>query len=647
MVCCMYYTDVFVGTDNINNLKKALNAELKDFDDSNDLTQLVHGLCLFMGYPSCLCSLKVNVNESLKDISRKLKKDFKAVQSCVSILNFDLNCNSCNSKDILCKCCVIQCIKEVKKCGCLKSGGNKQKCHCDGQKVSCAKVLSGLEACLHLQCLQSDMEDICKCNDPEKCCKSGKCIQASGGSGGSCEFCQNLNAGKSVPTTGLGLSPPNPIRLAKRLEKFFGNGQPKNSCGCKGSPCTCCCLACESNKCSEACSCNTSGCSCDKVPKKPSECPRKKFCSKINSIKIAAESTERTCCKGGTECHCKVDGSGSKCNSGQCCVVSDSKGSQQGVKCMIRRLVRFFTSFDPSKPDCPKLCCEIFCVLKCCDFLKTFYGKGKKDVCWTCKSGGTKGKCKGSTLTSGKGGPCCGGNPSKCSKSNCCQGCQDCDAIKFRKALQTLQYSGPCGQELYRLLDGLLNFCSNVFWPYVDKKEVKEKIEEAKKKCDKCSQKTSGTPCTCSDCDGCKALRGHNDIMSILRHGYVSSYTYKFESYFDPPAKGTYASWNSLCPSGSKCCSNPSCSCPSSCSSSNPSSCDPSQCCPDCPQRKAAKIFLGFLPCLYYGLKILHARCKYGSGFAGWHDITMDSKGLPSSGLAKFFFAWGYGLRPL
>ncbi|KAK1939117.1 variant erythrocyte surface antigen-1 family protein, partial [Babesia divergens] len=174
--------------------------------------------------------------------------------------------------------------------------------------------------------------------------------------------------------------------------------------------------------------------------------------------------------------------------------------------------------------------------------------------------------------------------------------------------------------------------------------------EEAKKKCVSGCKSTGGKPCSCStsgSCLGCKALRGHNDIMSILRHGYVSSYTYKFESYFDPPAKGTYASWNSLCPSGSKCCSNPSCSCPSSCSSSNPSSCDPSQCCPDCPQRKAAKIFLGMLPCLYYGLKILHDRAQAPLTWPDWHDITMDSKGLPSSDLGRFLYAWGYDLRPL
>ncbi|KAK1932162.1 variant erythrocyte surface antigen-1 family protein, partial [Babesia divergens] len=264
---------------------------------------------------------------------------------------------------------------------------------------------------------------------------------------------------------------------------------------------------------------------------------------------------------------------------------------------------------------------------------------------------GTQKNCKGSTLKSPppSNQKCCGGNISKCSKSNCCLGCQECreikEAKKFSRALKALRFAGPCGLDLYRVLNDFLNFCCNVFWPYVDKKEVKEKIEEAKKKClSGCS--SSGTPCSCSDCDGCKALRGHNDIMSILRHGYVSSYTYKFESVIDPPAKGTYASWNSLCASGSKCCSNPSCSqcSPSGCSSSG-SSC-PSQCCPDCPQRKAAKIFLGMLPCLYYGLKILYDRAQDPLTWPDWHDISV-SNDKPESALAKFFHALGYDLRPL
>ncbi|KAK1935528.1 variant erythrocyte surface antigen-1 family protein, partial [Babesia divergens] len=164
----------------------------------------------------------------------------------------------------------------------------------------------------------------------------------------------------------------------------------------------------------------------------------------------------------------------------------------------------------------------------------------------------------------------------------------------------------------------------------------------AKEKCiSGCSQKT-GTPSCCSqtsgsDCLGCQEIREkHNDIMSMLRHGYVSSYV--------------NSTWDSLCPKSSStcCCGQPSCSCSKSsspcCKSSR--SCDPSQCCPDCPQKKAAKIFLGMLPCLYYGLKILYDRCKYGSGFAGWHDITV-SNDKPESDLAKFLFAWGFDLRSL
>ncbi|KAK1932167.1 variant erythrocyte surface antigen-1, alpha subunit, partial [Babesia divergens] len=270
------------GPVNIDKLKNALEAELKGSVNSNDLTQLVHGLCLFMGYPSCLCKPKKSVEESLEKISKELRKeDLKNYKCLKSISNPSLNCSSCKSH-VVCKCCVIQSIKAVKeKCGCLKNP--KQKCHCKDKDVSCSKVLAGLEACLHLQCLQSDMEDICKCNDPEKCCKSGTC---NGGSGGkSCEFCQKLQSGKSVPTTGLGLSPPNPIRLAERLDKFFGSGgQPKSGCACtcgSGSPPnkSCCCLACENCSSKKSCFCgSTSPCSCAqalKLRKTSGDCPCK------------------------------------------------------------------------------------------------------------------------------------------------------------------------------------------------------------------------------------------------------------------------------------------------------------------------------------------------------------------------------------
>ncbi|KAK1932177.1 variant erythrocyte surface antigen-1 family protein [Babesia divergens] len=653
LVCYMYYTDVFVGTDNIENLKDALDAELKDSGltvDLTDLTQLVHGLCLFMGYPSCVCSLKVNVNKSLQDISKKLIQDSKAVQSSHSNLTLNLNCSNCESKNILCKCCVISCIKELpnkskSQCKCPRLSNPSTECKCKEPKEKCCKdFLSGLEACLSLLNLRTDMQD-CNC-DPKTCCNNGTCNST-------CTLCSPKNFSEFA-MTGLGICPMNPKKLAEKLEKFFGDKGRKNSCSCNGSPCSCCCLACQSCSSQKSCFClPNSKCSC---ASKTSPCPRQTFCSKIKDVKVLVRSKEMTCCNKGTQCHCQVEGS-SNCSGSalNCCVVEDKSGAgssdhyQQSVKCMIRRVVKFFASFDPSKPDCPKLCCEIFCVLKICVFLKMFYDKGNKKSCGTCRKEGGQGKpCPGSKITSSPN-TCCGGNISKCKSPQCCSGCQECreikEAKKFSRALQKLQYSGPCGLDLYRLLKDLLNFCSNVMAPNQD--FIHDTVLKAVNSCNNC--KKSGTdsknwqPCECSksgsssNCQACTSLLGDSKLMSILRHGYLSSYD------------SSKASWDSLCPKPSSstcCCGQDSSSCsqcsPSGCSSS----CDPSKCCPDCPQRKAAKIFLGMLPCLYYGLKILHDRCKYGSGFAGWHDISV-SNDKPESALAKFFHAWGYDLRPL
>ncbi|KAK1935241.1 variant erythrocyte surface antigen-1 family protein, partial [Babesia divergens] len=628
LVCCMYYTDVFVGHNNdINNLKSALKAELKGFNvNSNALTQLVHGLCLFMGYPSCVCSLKLNVDKSLKDISKKLLKDFEAVQSSHSNLTLNLNCSNCNSNEILCKCCVISCIKAVKKCKCVKKSSNS--CQCKDPNGKCCKdFLSGLEACLSLLNLQTDLKD-CNCDGPD-CCKNGTCNK-------SCDLCSPQKFPDNA-MTGLGICPMNPRKLAEKLDGYF---KPKTSksCGCKcgTSKESCCCLACpDTAKCSSKKSCfclNGSQCSCAsklKLPKTSGDCPRKTFCEAIQNVKLLANSSEMTCCSKGEKCHCSLAGSGSKCSGSNCCVEKDTSGAgsdhyQHSVKCMILRVVKFFKDFPldssvSSSQNCSKLCCELICVGKTCEFLKTFYDKGGKK-CSKC-NGGPQKNCKGSTLKppGSSSTSCCRGNISTCSRSDCCLGCLDCDAIKFSRALETLKYSGPCGLDLYRLLDDLLNFIRNVMAPNQD--FIRDTVLKAVKGCSKC--KKSGTnsstwsACGCSsssNCLACTSLLQDSKLMSILRHGYVSSYTYKFESYFDPPAKSTYASWNSLSQGE---------------------------------QKKAAKIFLGFLPCLYYGLKILHARSKYGSGFAGWHDITMDSKGLPSSDLAKFLYAWGYDLRPL
>ncbi|KAK1932143.1 hypothetical protein X943_003257, partial [Babesia divergens] len=633
MVCCMYYTDVFVGqVNNIVNLKKALEAELEGSgltDELNALDQLkalASGLGFLAGLPACLCKTKKSVKEGLQKIYEELKN----FNYCIS----KLNCDSCNSNLYPCKCCVIQSIKAVKKCQCIKTPSNKSQCHCNGKDVSCDRVLAGLEACLHLQCLQSDMNEICKCKADSDCCKNGTC----NGTSPSCTFCQKL---KSQPTTGLGLSPPNPIRLAKRLEKFFGQGS--KSCGCKGSPCSCCCLACPDQTCSsQHCSCKGSPGKCP-CTKKPSQCPRKKFCKAINSIKVSSGSSDMTCCNKGNECHCGLDPQ--NCQPGNCCVVSDSKGSQQGVKCMIRRLVKFFNGLplDPSSSkNCSKLCCEIFCVLKCCVFLRDFYNRGNKNVCWTCKSGGTKGKCKGSTLQSQPSSKeCCGGNISNCaSNPNCCQGCQDCDAIKFSRALQKLQYSGPCGQDLYRLLKDLLNFCSNVMHP--NQNFIRSTVLKAVKDCSNCKKSETDSSgwkaCQCSgssSCLACTSLLGDSKLMFILRHGYSSAYSSK-------------AKWDRLCSPGSPCsgCRDSPPRCPCKSAFPLPSTSCNGSCCPNCDVKKAAKIFLGMLPCMYWGLKILHDRSKYDSGFAGWHDISV-SNDLPSSDLAKFFYAWGYDLRSL
>ncbi|KAK1936818.1 variant erythrocyte surface antigen-1 family protein [Babesia divergens] len=591
------------GQSDIDKLNKALEAVLEESGLTVELDQLnalASGLGFLAGLPACLCKTKKSVEEGLKKIYEELNKNI----SLISCSNSKLNCDLCDSKLYPCKCCVIQSINKVKECGCIKNPSNKTSCHCDGKKVSCAKVLAGLEACLHLQCLQADMEDICQCNDPEKCCQNGKCTQASGGSGGkSCDFCQKL---QSVPTTGLGLSPPNPIRLAKRLEKFFGGKSSFETpcdCSCKGSTSifssSCCCLSCGTGKCLKSCSCNNSGCSCDKAPK---DCPRQTFCSKINSIKIPAQSTERTCCEGGQKCHCEVD---KKCqatsSSGQglkCCIEKDSKNNyKHSVKCLIRRLVSYFKSLqpssDPSKENF-KNCCELLCVIKTCHFLNNTL----KDT--------SKG-----------------------------------DGQTFYNALKELRLGGPCGQELWRTLDSFLNFIRFVFLPKV--KPLENKIKEARDSCSNCQTNSkSGQHSSCSgcssgtsgtSCEGCKAvleelkkLKGHKDVLSLMTRGYSSAYDSK-------------ASWTSLTSSGSgsKCCGSlSSCSSCLSCSSTSP--CDPSKCCPDCPQKKAAKIFLGMLPCLYYGLKILYERCKYNSGFAGWNLAKIPE----ASGLKDFLSAWGF-----
>ncbi|KAK1935522.1 variant erythrocyte surface antigen-1 family protein, partial [Babesia divergens] len=619
--------------NDIDNLKSALKAVLPSFNvNSIDLTQLVHGLCLFMGYPSCVCSLKANVNESLKKISGELKEDSKAVQSCLQ-KTLNLNCNSCDSKEILCKCCVIRCIKELpgqSKCPCLSN--TSKECECQEPNGKCCKdFLSGLEACLSLLNLKTDLKD-CNC-DGKTCCETGTCTNKS------CPVC---DPSKST-ITGLGLSRPNPVRLAKRLNEMLCGTRESGQCLCgcdSGASPSCCCFChkgCTGGNLSDACSKACPGCSC---ASKPGECPRHTFCKSINTIKVLVGSTEMTCCSKGADCHCVSDSGSKACTSGSnCCVVSCSTNGhyQHSVKCMILRVVKFFASFDASSPSkCSKLCCELICVGKYCYFLWDFYNKGNKEKCGTCAKKGNP--CKGSTLQSpAPSNNCCNGTAG-CKSGDCCQGCQDCDAIKFRKALQDLKYSSPCGQELYRVLDAFLYYCFNVFMGHKD--FIRNTVLAAVKDCSNCGK--SGPPrtwqaCGCSSsssCTACPKLLKDSKLMSILRHGYSSAYS--------------EASWTSLTSSssGSKCCCGQdpsSCSkCSSSGCSSNPSSCDPSKCCPDCPQRKAAKIFLGMLPCLYYGLKIVYDHCKYGSDFPDW-----SLQNISQGSIGKFLTSWGYDVHPL
>ncbi|KAK1934350.1 hypothetical protein X943_001139, partial [Babesia divergens] len=630
MVCCMYYTDVFVGTkDNIDNLNNALKAVLEGSVNTVDLTQLVHGLCLFMGYPSCLCKPKKSVEESLKKISKELKEELKNYE-CP--LKPSLNCSSCLNSNVVCKCCVLDCISKVQKsqCQCVKGNNNTCQCSSVDPKRCCKDLLEKLKASLSLLNLKADMAEICQCTD-ENCCVNGKCTQ---GDSSNCPVCETSKTSKDYTVTGLGLLRPSPKRLAERLENFFGDKGRKNSCSCKcgTSGKSCCCLACDNNKCAQACSCSGSG-QCDhgsQPQPQPSQCPCRDFCIKINSIKVLEKSSDMRCCQEGAQCHCQVEGKiCTPGSSGKCCVVPSGRNFQQGVKCMIRRLVKFFNGLKPeslSSPDkCSKLCCEIFCVLKICEFLKGFYNKGGKDKCGKCKSPGGN-PCKGSTLTNkGSSNTCCKG-AAGCKSGDCCLGCQECDAIKFRKALEDLKLSSPCGQDLYRTLDDFLYYCFNGFMGHKD--FIRNTVLAAVDSCSDCKKSETDSskwqPCGCSSssssCKACPKLLKDSKLMSVLLSQYSSSYD------------SASAKWESLCPSKSGSCCQPPCP-----KCSPPSSCPLGGCCEKCPKRLCAKVFLGMLPCLYFGLKIVFDRCKYGSDFPDWYlrHITEGSIG-------NFLKAWGF-----
>ncbi|KAK1939077.1 variant erythrocyte surface antigen-1 family protein, partial [Babesia divergens] len=104
------------------------------------------------------------------------------------------------------------------------------------------------------------------------------------------------------------------------------------------------------------------------------------------------------------------------------------------------------------------------------------------------------------------------------------------------------------------------------------------------------------------------------------------------------------ATWEKLCENckckklfsnSSHSCSN--CSCPSSSSQSVCS--DPLKCCENCDVKKAAKIFLGILPCLYYALKYLYDKCK-----ADWSSHNISNKDYS---LGRFLVGMGFELQKL
>ncbi|KAK1939089.1 variant erythrocyte surface antigen-1 family protein, partial [Babesia divergens] len=590
--------------NNIVNLKDALETELKGSELNGDLDQLnalASGLGFLAGLPACLCKTKKSVEEGLRKIYEELEN--------FNCDNLKLNCPSCSKNLYPCKCCVIQSIKDVKGCPCIN--GNKAQCHCAGQNVSCAKVLAGLEACLHLQCLQADMNEICECNDSE-CCKGKPCT----GNSPSCGFCKTPKT--PVPTTGLGLSPPNPIRLAQRLETFFGSAQGPKSCDCtcNGSPPSCCCLACPDGKCFDSCTagCGSQGCSSHGSSK---DCPCKTFCIAINSIKVLAKAGAMTCCSKGAQCHCSLGlTSGSKCSgSPNCCTAKKS------LKCLLRRVVSYFKDLDASNQNFFKSCCELLCVKKTCDFLWKFYGKRTATECSKCRKKGQG--CSGTSVQ------CCNGTISQCTAQDCCKDCEVCCAVKFSRALEELRFAGPCGQDLYRVLKDFLECCGRLRGSL---QYVEIKLHTLAKCC-QVQKNINGQSCTCcstvsatspskGSCEGCKDLLKDSKLMSVLLSQYSSSYD------------SSSAKWDSLC-SSKPCCSNPSCP---KCSGSCPSN----GCCEKCPKRLCAKIFLGMLPCLYYGLKIVFDRCQYGSDFPDW-----SLQNISQGSIGKFLSAWGFDLNPL
>ncbi|KAK1935250.1 variant erythrocyte surface antigen-1 family protein [Babesia divergens] len=457
----------------------------------------------------------------------------------------------------------------------------------------------------------------CTCNDPKTCCKNGMCNL-------SCNVCKPQNFSDNA-MTGLGICPMNPRKLAERLEKFFGD-RSKKSCDCRcngstsGSSPSCCCLACKDQDCSsqKSCFCSTPQCSCaSKLQLQTSQCPCKDFCQNINSIKVTVGSRDMRCCNEGSKCHCGLGlTSGSQC-SGDCC-----EDVNKSLKCMLRRLVSYFKDLDTSSSGkFFKSCCELLCVVKCCEFLKGFYDKRTAKECSKCKSGTCSGSppgscCSGSTCSGSSSGPC----------STCPECTQICAAKNFHDELSKLRFAGPCGQNLYRVLDDFLHCCGAL---HTILKAYEERIKKAQEKCSKCCpQNPSGQSCQCStsDCEACFALLQDSELKTLLRHGYLSSYDSKS------------ARWNLLCSQSQRCsgCTSKSCPCHKSTFSFSPN-CDSKPCCKNCNVKKAAKIFLGMLPCLYYALDYLYKQCK-----GDWNALNISNNSL-----RRFFAGMGYDVGQL
>ncbi|KAK1937288.1 variant erythrocyte surface antigen-1 family protein [Babesia divergens] len=128
-----------------------------------------------------------------------------------------------------------------------------------------------------------------------------------------------------------------------------------------------------------------------------------------------------------------------------------------------------------------------------------------------------------------------------------------------------------------------------------------------------------------------KGLESFLEGIKSTRGSYVSSYlkTATWEKLCQDCKCRDYSKSKSLCP----------CSCGSS---PVPNSvCNPDKCCPDCNVRAAARVFLCFLPCMWYALDYLYKQCNGG----GWQNFKISDNSLTS--LGSFFAGMGYDLGKL